>query len=102
MVFNFKELRISITNRCNLNCLYCKKEGIPESSYEMTKEEILELINQARKFRVKKVKFTGGEPLIRKDLAEIIENIPKGIVKSISTNGLLLNEDLIKKLIMQD
>jgi cyclic pyranopterin phosphate synthase len=54
MVFDFKELRISITNRCNLNCLYCKKEGIPESSYEMTKEEILELINQARKFRVKK------------------------------------------------
>jgi cyclic pyranopterin phosphate synthase len=64
----------------------------------MTKEEILELIEQAKKFKVKKVKFTGGEPLIRKDLVEIIENIPKGIVKSISTNGLLLNEYLIKKL----
>jgi cyclic pyranopterin phosphate synthase len=97
MVFDFKELRISITNRCNLNCLYCKKEGVPESSYEMTKEEILELIDQTKKFKVKKVKFTGGEPLIRKDLVEIIENIPKGIVKSISTNGLLLNEELIKK-----
>ena len=98
MVFDFKELRISITNRCNLNCLYCKKEGIPESNYEMTKEEILELIYQAKKFKVKKVKFSGGEPLIRKDLVEIIESIPKGMVKSISTNGILLNEGLIKKL----
>jgi cyclic pyranopterin phosphate synthase len=98
MVFDFKELRISITNRCNLNCLYCKKEGIPESNYEMTKEEILELIYQVKKFKVKKVKFSGGEPLIRKDLVEIIESIPKGIVKSISTNGILLNEGLIKKL----
>ena len=59
MFFDFKELRISI-NKCNLNCLYCKKEGIPEAGYEMLKEEILELIYRAKKFKVKKVKFTVG------------------------------------------
>ncbi len=87
-------LRISVTRRCNLNCSYCghKKDS---RGKELTPDEILTLTAAFAKKGITKVRLTGGEPLVREDIAEIAEGI-KGIdgIKSlyITTNGILLKK----------
>lgn len=87
--------RISITQRCNLDCIYCHKEGIFEDSTdEMTPDEIKRVIGILAKHGVKKVKITGGEPLLRSDVADIVGGISGLDIEDISmtTNGTLLSE----------
>jgi len=85
-------LRISITNRCNINCLYCHHDGILPSDNEMTPDEIFQILKVAKSLGVEKIRFSGGEPLIRKDIVEIIEKTASLDFKdiSITTNGILL------------
>ncbi|MEN6610028.1 MAG: GTP 3',8-cyclase MoaA [Methanoregulaceae archaeon] len=83
-------LRVSLTPRCNLNCIYCHSEGEKNPKGEMSAAEIGDIINTAAEFGVRSVKFTGGEPLLRTDLADIISAVPKGIECSMTTNGTLL------------
>ncbi|MCS7097021.1 MAG: GTP 3',8-cyclase MoaA [Candidatus Methanomethylicia archaeon] len=96
-------LRITLTHRCNYNCIYCHMEGEKLNySHELTPDEIEVIVKAAVKIGINKVKFTGGEPLIRDDLLEIMNRIAniKGISDiSITTNGSILSEiikDLIK------
>ena len=89
-------MRISITQRCNSDCIYCHKEGITEGSVvEMAPGEIERIVRLCTWFGVRKVKITGGEPLLRKDVVQIVEGIA-GVdgVKDISmtTNATLLDE----------
>lgn len=99
-------VRIAITDRCNLRCFYCMpKEGIP---YEPKKEllsyeEIIRILNILGSLGFRKVRFTGGEPFLRRDFVKLLTktknlNIYDSI--NITTNGTLLlkNIDLIKKL----
>ena len=92
-------LRISITQRCNLRCDYCHKEGeeIPSCSRgtaeEMNVKEIIRVARIAADLGMTRIKLTGGEPLIRKDICEIVKGIAvipglKDI--SMTTNGTLL------------
>ncbi|WP_409200061.1 GTP 3',8-cyclase MoaA [Methanobrevibacter sp. DSM 116169] len=94
-------LRISITNRCNLNCVYCHHDGMVPSSDEMTPDEIYKVCQIAKRLGINKIRISGGEPLIRKDIVEIIEKIAKLNFKdvSITTNGTLLGKyaDDLKK-----
>ena len=96
-------VRVSITQECNLHCLYCHKEGenAPSSEYrEMTPEELKRVIEVLESFGVKHVKLTGGEPLMRQDVQEIVEGISSvnGISEvSMTTNGTRLL-DLAKPL----
>ncbi len=85
-------LRLSITQQCNLKCPYCHREGQSISKREMTLDEIEKIIKNAKEVGIKKIKITGGEPLIRKDVIEIIEIIKKYDFEDISlvTNGFLL------------
>ncbi|MGB8219202.1 MAG: GTP 3',8-cyclase MoaA [Methanoregula sp.] len=83
-------LRISLTSRCNLSCIYCHAEGEKNPESEMSAEEIIDIMEIAAKFGIKSIKFTGGEPLIRPDILKIIRAVPKGIECSITTNGILL------------
>ncbi|MFQ6136787.1 MAG: GTP 3',8-cyclase MoaA [Candidatus Hydrothermarchaeales archaeon] len=89
-------MRISITSRCNLDCLYCHQEGIPkDNSSEMTAEEIGRIVGICADYGVRKVKITGGEPLLRKDVCEIIGFISNnnGIKDlSMTTNGVFLEK----------
>ena len=83
-------LRISLTDRCNYRCLYCLPE--PEFKHgchdQMTADEILAIANVFVKLGVKKIRITGGEPLVRKDAGEIIERLGQLPVKLyITTNG---------------
>lgn len=89
-------MRISITQRCNLDCIYCHHEGIfEENEREMTPEEIRRIVKISSELGVEKVKITGGEPLIRGDVGEVVTGIAsiEGIREvSMTTNALLLEE----------
>ncbi|HII81064.1 MAG TPA: GTP 3',8-cyclase MoaA [Methanosarcina sp.] len=90
-------LRISITDRCNLSCMYCHNEGADCCScgprgYEMSPELICGIVREAAKFGVRKVKFSGGEPLFRKDFEDILACLPPLKEVSATTNGILLEK----------
>ncbi len=93
-------IRISITQKCNLNCLYCHREGETEKNEiqngnEISASEIKRVVMVASELGIKKVKITGGEPLLRKDIVDIVKEISdvKGIVDiSMTTNGFFLNK----------
>ncbi|MBU1198791.1 MAG: GTP 3',8-cyclase MoaA [Nanoarchaeota archaeon] len=93
-------LRISVTQRCNLKCEYCHHEGELNPGKEVSEHEIKRIVKTLARFGIKKVKITGGEPLIRKDILQIVRNISsiKDIEEiSMTTNGFLL-EKLAAKL----
>jgi len=88
-------LRISITPRCNLNCIFCHREGIEgEGARLMTPEEIERIVRIAMEFGVSSVKLTGGEPTMRPDLLEIVERLGElGLSDlSMTTNGFKIPE----------
>lgn len=85
-------LRITLTNRCNVNCLYCHHDGMVKSKDEMTADELHTICKIAKKIGVRKIRLSGGEPLLKKDIVEIVERIASLGFKDISmtTNGTLL------------
>jgi len=83
-------LRISLTPKCNLSCIYCHREGEQSPEEQIPAEEIAEILRVAAKFEIRSVKFTGGEPLLRQDLLEIVRSVPAGMESSLTTNGTLL------------
>lgn len=93
---NINYLRISVTDRCNLRCMYCMPEqGICKKEHGeiLTLEEIYEAVKVCSKLGIRKVRITGGEPLVRKGLTGLIEKISKlqGIEElAMTTNGVLL------------
>jgi cyclic pyranopterin phosphate synthase len=86
--------RISITHRCNLDCIYCHREGVADNPREeMTPEEITRVVSLLAKHGVSKVKLTGGEPLVRGDVCDIVSGIAgiEGIMEvSMTTNAVYL------------
>ena len=87
-------LRITLTNRCNVNCLYCHHDGMVRSSDEMTADELYTICKIAKKIGVRKIRLSGGEPLLKKDIVEIVKKIASLDFKDISmtTNGILLEK----------
>jgi len=89
-------LRISITDRCNLRCIYCMgEEGIKLLSHDkiLSYEEIITFVNTLAPLGLKKIRITGGEPLVRKGVENLIGGLAQisGIEDiSITTNGELL------------
>ncbi len=90
-------MRISITDRCNLRCIYCMPtEHIPlEFKKILTYEEIVRVVRVAAELGLRKIRLTGGEPLARKNVQHLIREIRKikGIEDlSMTTNGVLLEK----------
>ena len=91
-------LRISITDECNLRCLYCMpdEEGCSGSSGNiMSADEIEEIAAQAAELGISKIRITGGEPLVRPDVVDIcrrISSLPGIRELAVTTNGLLLKD----------
>jgi len=87
-------LRITLTNRCNVNCLYCHHDGMVKSKDEMTADELYTICKIAKKLGVKKIRLSGGEPLLKKDIVEIVQKIASLDFKDISmtTNGILMEK----------
>jgi cyclic pyranopterin phosphate synthase len=93
-------LRVSVTDKCNLRCVYCMPEdGLPWLRRDeiLSYEEIAEIVRAAAATGVRSIRLTGGEPLLRRDLHRLIGAIAAidGIDDiSLSTNGLLLEEQI--------
>jgi len=91
-------LRVSLTDRCNLNCIYCRPKGrvkLIRREELLSFEEIVDFIKFLTNFGLRKVRLTGGEPLLRKDVVKLIEMIA-GVEKikdiALTTNGIILEK----------
>ena len=90
-------LRISLTDKCNLRCTYCNPVDLPKGYFagapRMTADEIETIASVFINEGVKKIRLTGGEPLVRKDAKEIIQRLSKYPVELvITTNGVFVHE----------
>ncbi len=89
-------MRVSLTERCNLRCRYCMPEdGIEKKSHDdmLTEDEVINAVKAAASLGIKKIRYTGGEPLIKKNILSICERTSQieGINEiCITTNGILL------------
>lgn len=97
---NINYLRISVTDRCNLRCIYCMpEEGIRLTEREkiLQEPEILRICRVMAELGITKIKITGGEPLVRSHIPDLIRQIKEisGIEKvTLTTNGILLKEQM--------
>ncbi|MEM1545079.1 MAG: GTP 3',8-cyclase MoaA [Candidatus Methanomethylicia archaeon] len=94
-----KNLRISLTDRCNLKCIYCHREGEERrESYELAIEDIKLIAEASKHLEINRVKFTGGEPLLRRDIVEIVKIFSELRFEdiSITTNGILIADKVLE------
>jgi cyclic pyranopterin phosphate synthase len=89
-------LRVSITDKCNLKCVYCMpSKGLKyfKESEVLTDEEIVRFVRIARRHGLRKVRITGGEPLVRKNIIQLVSSLKKTGIHdlSLTTNGMLLS-----------
>ena len=92
------DLRISVTRRCNFSCIYCHNEGlgsqpwhVDQQNGEMSPEAIGRYVRIARELGIRSIKLTGGEPLMRRDLEQIVDNCVRHVSDvSLTTNGTML------------
>jgi len=91
-------MRISVTDRCNLRCVYClPAQGIALKSHDdmLTYEEIAAVAAAAGRMGIRRIRLTGGEPLVRRGVAELVcmlKALPGIEEVSLTTNGVLLEE----------
>ncbi|MBL7898151.1 MAG: GTP 3',8-cyclase MoaA [Crocinitomicaceae bacterium] len=89
-------LRISLTERCNLRCFYCMpEEGVPlrEKAEFMTAEETVQIAEEFIQLGIKKIRLTGGEPLIKKNFVKILHDLSRfDIELALTTNGILVDQ----------
>lgn len=93
-------LRLSVTDRCNLNCVYCQPLGgagfIPHNEI-LRYEEMVEIVKCLASFGVEKVRITGGEPLMRRNVSALVgmlNDLPEIKEINMTTNGLFLKDNL--------
>ncbi len=93
-------LRLSITDKCNLRCVYCmedKEQDFLKNSHLMTNEEIIRVVKASAKLGIKKIRLTGGEPLARPKVDELIKQLNdiEGIDEIyMTTNGTLMADQV--------
>lgn len=97
---NIDYLRVSLTDKCNLRCKYCMpSEGIQMLEHDriLSLEEWARIINIMQQLGIKKVRFTGGEPLVRKNMIKLIGDVHDLGIQEIAmtTNGVLLGEQAL-------
>ncbi|MBC8384182.1 MAG: radical SAM protein [Candidatus Cloacimonetes bacterium] len=89
-------LRISVTDKCNLRCTYCMpEEGVKHRKHDdfLSFEEIEKIVIESAKLGINKIRLTGGEPLVKRGIEELVRKIAKvdGIeTVAMTTNGILL------------
>lgn len=94
-------LRISLTEKCNMRCVYCMPaEGVPLSPADhiLSRSQIKRLAGLFKEVGVKKVRLTGGEPMVRKDIVDIVQDLGQLFDNQVgmTTNGSLLSRRLPK------
>lgn len=99
---NIEYLRVSVTDLCNFRCVYCMPETgveqVPHSEI-LTFEEIVKICSICAKKGISRIKLTGGEPLVRRGISELVREIKqiKGIEQvTLTTNGVLLEQQIVE------
>ena len=97
-----RDLRISVTDRCNFRCTYCMPREHFRNDYQflakekiLTYEEITTIVNSLLPLGIEKIRLTGGEPLMRRNIIELVRQIralDSQIDIAITTNGILLEK----------
>jgi cyclic pyranopterin phosphate synthase len=86
-------LRISVTQRCNFNCFFCHREGELNPKGEISVNEIKEIVSVASDLGMRRFKLTGGEPLLRPEIVDIVREIrPYAEEVSLTSNGYLMEK----------
>ncbi len=95
-----RSIELAVTWRCNYNCKYCYANDLMKagSTKDIPLDRIKDIILQAKELGMVHVNITGGEPLLRKDMLDIVSSIPKGVIISVVTNGKLLTMEKIDAL----
>jgi MoaA/NifB/PqqE/SkfB family radical SAM enzyme len=96
-----RSLELAVTWICNLDCDFCYAEDLMKAQKKppnMPVEEVAKLTRDARDLGMIHVNITGGEPMVRKDIFDVVDAVPKDIVISLVTNSTLLTEAKIDKL----
>ena len=90
-----RDMRVSVTDRCNFRCLYCMPEdGLPwlGAGETLTRDELIRALRVAIDLGVRTVRITGGEPTLRRDLVDVVGALaPLGVELSLTTNGYLMD-----------
>ncbi|BBB92743.1 MAG TPA: putative heme d1 biosynthesis radical SAM protein NirJ2 [Methylomusa anaerophila] len=87
------------TQQCNINCIHCYRDAGPKRPDELTTEEGKKLLNEIAKVGFKIMIFSGGEPLLRQDIYELISHATSiGLRPVIGTNGIMITEEVAAKL----
>ena len=90
-----RDLRVSVTDRCNFRCLYCMPEdGLPwlGAGDLLTMDELIRVLRVSIDLGVRTVRITGGEPTLRRDLVDVVAALaPLGVELSLTTNGYLMD-----------
>ena len=93
-----RDLRISLTDKCNMRCRYCMPREHFDGHKFLSKEEILSyeelafVVESMVPLGLQKIRLTGGEPLLRRDICDFIKMLPKELDLAMTTNGLLLEK----------
>ena len=96
----YSSIRLEVTSHCNMKCEYCHNSKYNNGKDDMTTQEIMQLILDLKeRYPINKILLTGGEPLVNKDVCQIISLITRlGIKPDMVTNGTLLTRELVNKL----
>ena len=91
------EIAIEITSRCSLNCIFCERK---KSTENIPLESVKNLLDQIKELNIRKARFTGGEPFLHPQLAEIIRYAKdKGFSVGLNTNATVsFNDNMLKRL----
>ena len=93
-----RDLRISLTDRCNMRCRYCMPREHFDNHEFLSRNEILSyeelamVVESLVPLGLEKIRLTGGEPLLRRDVCSFIEMLPKDLDLAMTTNGILLEK----------
>jgi len=96
-----RSLELAVTWICNLDCVFCYAEDLMKAQKkppDMSVETVAKLTRDARELGLIHVNVTGGEPMVRRDIYEVVDAIPKDIVISLVSNSTLLNKEKIDRL----
>lgn len=96
-----RSIELAVTWICNLDCDFCYAEDLMKAQKKpphMPIDEVADITRQGRDLGMIHVNVTGGEPMVRKDIFEVVDAIPKDIVISLVTNSTLLTKDKIRRL----
>jgi len=93
-----RDLRISLTDKCNMRCRYCMPREHFDGHEFLSKKEILSyeelafVVESLVPLGLQKIRLTGGEPLLRRDICDFIKMLPKNLDLAMTTNGILLEK----------